>query len=147
LPAAALVAALLTACASSAPPSPAPAAAAAPPLVLGAFVDDYGNRFLITASEWTQLPHGRFHVREWHPADRFLVAENDSANAADGGRWTRIDWMPLEGMEPWTWAFCLSSFDAPSAAAARSVTIARRDTPRTGCNGYPFSRMRPVSGG
>lgn len=117
-----------------------------PPLVLGEFVDDYGNQFRITTTQWLQLPHGRFHVREWHSAEQFLVAENDRGNATDGGRWTRIDWMRLEGMLPYTWAFCLSAYDAPSAAVAAATAIARRDTPRTGCNGYPFSRMRPRIG-
>jgi len=111
--------------------------------VLGEFVDDYGNRFRITPSEWLQEPHGRFHIRQWRAAEQYLIAENDSANTADAGRWTRIDWMTLDGMPPYGWAFCVSAYAASSAAAAEAVTIARRDTPRTGCNGYPFSRMRP----
>ena len=111
--------------------------------MLGEFVDDYGNRFRITPDEWVQLPHGRFHIVEWNAAGQYLIARNDSANAADAGKWSRIDWMRLEGMAPWGWAFCLSAYDAPSAEAAAGAAIARRETPRTGCNGYPFSRMRP----
>jgi hypothetical protein len=121
-------------------PSAPPTAA---PLLLGEFVDDYGNAFRITAAAWLQLPHGRFHIRQWHAAEQFLIAENDRANPEAGGRWTRIDWMPLSGMAPYTWAFCFTAYDAPSAAAARAAPPVRRETPRTGCNGYPFSRMRP----
>jgi hypothetical protein len=114
----------------------------APPSVLGNFVDDYDNSFTITPTEWTQLPHGRFHIVRWDPIGRYLIALNDSANTSAGGKWTRIDWVELTGMPPYAWAFCLSAYDAPTAAAAESVTIARPETPRTGCNGFPFSRMR-----
>lgn len=76
------------------------------------------------------------------PARRYLIAWNDSSNATAPGLWTRIDWIPLSGMPPYAWAFCLSAYEAPSRAAAEATAIARPDTPRTGCNGYPFSRMR-----
>ena len=36
----------------------------------------------------------------------------------------------------------LSAWDAKTQADAERADIARRDTPKTGCNGYPFSRMR-----
>lgn len=35
-----------------------------------------------------------------------------------------------------------SAWDAKTQADAERADIARRDTPKTGCNGYPFSRMR-----
>ena len=111
-------------------------------MLLGAFADDYGNRYAIAPALWTQLPHGRFHVRRWNIAGQYLIARNDSANAHAPGKWTRIDWVELTGMPPWGWAFCLTAYEAPTAAAAESTTAARRETPRTGCNGYPFSRMR-----
>ena len=71
-----------------------------------------------------------------------LIAQNDSANAYAPGLWTRIDWVRLDGMAPYTWAFCLTAYDAPTRAAAEATPPADRATPRTGCNGYPFSRMR-----
>ena len=52
--------------------------------------------------------------------------------------------MALPGMPPYEWAFCLSAWDAPTQADAERADIARRDTPKTGCNGYRFSRMRRV---
>lgn len=113
--------------------------------LLGDFEDDYSNRFTITAQEWFQPPHGRFHIVAWHTAEQYLIAQNHSANASDGGKWTRIDWMSFSGMEPFTWGFCLSAYAAPSAAAAESVRTAKRSTPKTGCNGFPFSRMRRLS--
>jgi hypothetical protein len=105
-------------------------------------MDDYGNEYEISRTAWIQLPHGTFHVVEWHPAEQFLLARNDSANSSAPGRWTRIDWMDLPGMRPYSWAFCLSAYDEPTQEAALEKAVARRETPRTGCNGFPFSRMK-----
>lgn len=136
---------LLAGCATTPPRDPAPAAAAAPPPeVLGRFLDDYGNAFELTPDEFRQLPRNRFHVVEWHARERFLVARNDSANAGDAGLWTRIDWMPFADMAPYTWGFCMTAWRAPTREAARATPPADRATPRTGCNGHPFSRLRPA---
>jgi hypothetical protein len=127
-------------------PNPAaqPVAEGAPPLVIGDFDDDYGGRHAVSAREWIQQPRNRYHIVRWVPEEQYLIARNDSANRGAPGKWTRIDWVSLTGMPPYEWAFCLSAYDAPTQAAAEAATIARRDTPRTGCNGYPFSRMRRV---
>ena len=110
--------------------------------LVGEFEDDYGNRFTITDSEWLQQPNRRYHIVSWHSDAQYLIAQNDPANASEGGRWTRIDWMRFTGMPPYDWGFCLSAYAATSAAAAESVQVAQRATPRTGCNGHPFSRMK-----
>lgn len=117
-------------------------AGAPPALVLGDFVDDYGIAHRITAEEWRQLPDTRYRVVRWDARGQYLIARNDAANAADPGLWTRIDWMALPGMPPYAWAFCLSAYAAKTQADVEGTRIARRDTPKTGCNGYPFSRMR-----
>lgn len=117
-----------------------------PASLLGEFIDDYDNRYSITPTEWTQWPHGRFHIVRWDTTRHYLIAQNDSANSSAGGKWTRIDWVTLDRMAPFEWAFCLSAYDATTAAAAEAVTIARPETPRTGCNGFPFSRMRRPTG-
>ena len=113
-------------------------------LVIGRFEDDYGNQFTITPTLWLQEPGSRYHIVKWRAESGYLIARNDRANPGDGGLWTRIDWLPLPGMPPYAWGFCLSAYRAPTAAAAESTRTARRDTPRTGCNGHPFSRMKPV---
>jgi hypothetical protein len=119
------------------------AAAAEPPaLLLGSFVDDYGIEYEVSEREWVQYPDARYHIARWEPDGQYLLARNDSTNPSDGGLWTRIDWVQLTGMAPYEWAFCLSAYAAPSAAAAESTRVARPETPRTGCNGHPYSRMR-----
>jgi len=108
----------------------------------GTFMDDYGNTFAISRTRFDQQPHGRFHLVEWHVDSQYVIAQNDAGNSSDGGAWTRIDWMPLD-MAPYTWAFCFTAWKAPSREAARNTPAADRAHPRTGCNGRPFSRMRP----
>lgn len=114
----------------------------APVMLLGEFVDDYGGRFTITASEWLQHPTNRYRVVRWHAAEKYLVAQNDAGNSSAPNLWTRIDWIQLSNMAPYEWGFCLSAYEAPTAAAAEATRVVDRETPKTGCNGFPFSRMR-----
>lgn len=138
----ALVILALTACAH---PATSPAPASAPPaLLLGDFQDDYGNRFTITPTEWLHRPRARYHIVKWDVPRQFAIAQNDSLNRGQPNRWTRIDWMLLPGMPPYEWGFCLTAYDAPTAAAAEATPPAVRETPKTGCNGFPFSRMKRV---
>jgi hypothetical protein len=132
---------LLAAC-SAQPSAAAPRAGQPPRQLLGRFQDDYGNHFRISDTEWVQPPHGRFHIVLGRPEEKYLVAQNDSANSYGPGKWTRIDWMAFEGMAPYTWGFCLTGYEAATAQAAAATAPPVRETPRTGCNGYPFSRMR-----
>jgi hypothetical protein len=138
----------LASCAGSTSRQERVGASAADSAVLGEFEDDYQGRHTISPTLWVHHPRTRYHIRHWNASEQYLIAQNDSANPGDPGRWTRIDWMRLPSMPPFAWAFCLSAYAAPSAAAAESTRIARRETPRTGCNGFPFTRMkRGVTGG
>ena len=134
--------ACLAGCALHADANRAASPGAPPVMMVGDFVDDYGIGHRITDDEWLQRPDTRYRVVAWHADAQYLIARNDAGNRSDAGRWTRIDWIALPGMPPWDWAFCLSAWDAPTQADAERRGIARRDTPKTGCNGYPFSRMR-----
>jgi hypothetical protein len=112
-----------------------------PALVLVHFRDDYGGEHAIPATGWLQHPHGRFRAVRWDATGRFLVARNDSANRSAPGKWTRIDWVPLD-MASYTWAFCFSAYDAPTRGIAETTSVAKPAAPRTGCNGHPYSRMQ-----
>ncbi len=117
-------------------------AAPIPTALQGTFVDDYGTRHTIDDSLWQHGTANRYRVIEWNATARFLIARNDTSNVADGGRYDRIDWVILPGDDGWMWAFCLATWNAPSATAARAVTRADTANPRSGCGGYPFTRMR-----
>lgn len=139
--------ALLTNCASATAGNPGDAARAgtgAPPAgLLGAFDDDYAAGPTITATRWEQGTGTVYLPVVWYTANEYVIARNAPGNTTAPGRFTRIDWMPLAGNAPYQWAYCLSVFDAPTADSAAAVRIADRANPRTGCNGFPFTRLKP----
>ena len=112
----------------------------------GHFEDDYGIQYRITSTEWTQFPSSIYHIVEWNDEEHYVLAQNDSLNSSGANLWTRIDWMTLENMAPFEWAFCLSAYEAESLEAARNSPSADRTIPKTGCAGYPFSRLKPSDG-
>ena len=120
---------------------PSVLAAQAPAALLGTWLDDYGATHQIADTLWV---HGRnaFRIVRWDSAGGYLVAENAAGNAGEAGRWSRIDVMRFEAMPPWSWGYCFSAWDAPSADSAARVAPADRSAPRTGCGGFPFTRMR-----
>ena len=142
-----VMAAVAAACSVARPPDVVPSTVPPPALVVGEFVDDYGSRYTISADEWFHHPAIRYRIVMWNPARQYAIAQNAPTNLQAAGLWTRIDWMPVSGMPPYEWAFCLSAYEAPSARAAEATEIARRDQPQIGCNGFPFSRMRRVQSG
>ena len=133
-----MAAVALSACASP-PPAPIASPTTFPPM--GAFEDDYGIRYTIGPYAWTQHPNATYHVTDWNPDKQFAIAQNDADNPADAGLWTRIDWIRLDGADGYTWAYCYAVFDAATRNEALTAAPSNRDAPRTGCNGYPFSRM------
>ncbi len=138
---------LSVAAASAASGAAAGAAPSPPPPVmppLGRFTDDYGGTHVVSRTEWQQGTKARYTIVAWHPEGRYLIAQNGPDNPGAPGKWTRIDWVLLEGMAPWTWAFCFSAYEAPTRDSAEATRIAKPETPRTGCNGFPYSRLKPA---
>lgn len=117
------------------PPTP-------PATLLGRWIDDYGNTFAITRDTWAQAPHGMYDIVEWLTGDRALIARRGPTPTDARTIWLRIDWMALDQMPPWEWGFCLTAWEAPTREAAQLTKPADRTTPRTGCGGHPFSRMK-----
>ena len=115
---------------------------AVPSLLHGRFVDDYGIVHVITDTSWSLGQRDRYSIVASHDSAQYLIARNDSGNTADPGKWTRIDWILLPGMAPYEWAFCLIEYQGETKAAAEANRSADGEHPRTGCNGFPFSRMR-----
>jgi hypothetical protein len=116
--------------------------AGAPTDLIGNFQDDYGIQYSITPTLWHQGMSTAYHIVHWDSAGQSVVAKNDDANPSDGGKWTRIDWIQLDDMPPYSWAYCLTVYAAKSREEAEMAEPAQRATPRAGCNGFPFSRMR-----
>jgi hypothetical protein len=118
-----------------------------PAFMLGEWEDDYGIRYSVESDVWLQHPRARYHVVDVHAGDRILVAQNDSDNPSEPGLWTRIDWLTLEDSGEYEWAFCYAVYEAATPEAALTTPDTQRETPRTGCNGFPFSRMKRVAPG
>lgn len=114
----------------------------APAFALGTFTDDYGISYTINDTLWVQHPNLRYHIIKWNPEQQYLIARNDAKNKTDGNKYTRIDYMAFNGMEPWHWGFCLTVYDAETDEQAEKTAYVDRQNPKKGCNGYPFSRMK-----
>ena len=116
----------------------------APSFVLGAFKDDYGISYSINDTLWIQNPNIKYHIIKWNSKKQYLVAKNDAKNITDGNKYTRIDFMIFNEMEPYLWGFCLTAYDAETDIIAEKNAYVDRQNPKKGCNGYPFSRMKKI---
>jgi len=114
----------------------------APDFMKGKFKDDYGIKYEISDTLWTQLPRTKFRIIKWNVKEQYLIARNGDGNPGEGGLYTRIDFMQFSNMDPWKWGYCLTAYDAKTDAIAESMAKADRKHPKTGCNGFPFSRMK-----
>lgn len=115
-----------------------------PAMFKGNFTDDYGIRYSISDTLWTQQPRSKYHIIKWNIKEQYLIAHNDAQNPGERGLYTRIDFMQFSKMEPWLWGYCLTVYDAKTHADAEAIAKADRANPRKGCNGFPFSRMKRV---
>lgn len=122
--------------------APPPARGNAQAMLFGTFADDYGSTHVVSDTLWSHGSRLHYRIVKWNEAGQYLIAQNDAANPSEGSLWTRIDWMSLPGMAPFEWGFCLSAYKAATAAEAEATRVANRATPRTGCNGFPFTRMK-----
>ncbi len=118
----------------------------APAFALGNFTDDYGITYSINDTLWIQHPNIKYHIVSWNLVGQYLIAKNGSGHKANENKYTRIDFVKLDGMEPFGWGFCLTNYKAASILEAESNAAADRKNPKKGCNGYPFSRMKVVNG-
>lgn len=116
----------------------------APEMLKGNLMDDYKITYTINDTLWIQKPNAKYHIIKWNEKEQYLIARNDKNNPADGGLYTRIDYMTFENMNPFLWGVCLSAYNAKTEAAAEAINIVDRANPRKGCNGFPFSRMKRV---
>lgn len=115
-----------------------------PALLKGTFEDDYGIRYTINDTLWIQHPGAKYHIISCDTSEQYLLVQNDKANKTEGGLFTRIDYMKFPGMDPYRWGFCLTIYNANTLEKAKATIIADRKNPKTGCSGFPFSRMKKL---
>ncbi len=113
-----------------------------PTFLTGSFEDDYGVRYHIDQEVFHLLPDDEYHVLSVHRTEGYIILQNDSLNSFAPGLFTRIDYQQLENMELYEWAFCFSSYAAASVEEATTQVNTRKTDLMTGCDGFPFSRMK-----
>jgi hypothetical protein len=111
----------------------------------GQFTDDYKINYTINDTLFTMDGAANYHILQWNKKEQYLLTKNDSTNKTDKGLYTRIDYMSFTDMEPYTWGFCLSIYNAKDMNTLLEAKAADRSNPRKGCNGFPFSRMKRVN--
>lgn len=112
-------------------------------MLLGAFTDDYGTHYQITAESFNEGASA-YRVVAWHADSLYLLAQNADSTPGGGARWSRFDWVLLPDQGAYTWGYCHSAWRAPTLDSARATQVVNRSVPRTGCNGHPFTRMQRV---
>lgn len=116
-----------------------------PSYLRGNFEDDYGIKYSINDSLWIQHPSTKYHIIACDTTEKYLLVKNDMENKTDGGLFTRIDYMQFTNMQPFGWGFCLTIYNATTVEKAKAMKEADRNNPKTGCGGYPFSRMKRLN--
>lgn len=111
----------------------------------GRFTDDYGIAYTVNDTLFIQHPSARYHILIWNKTEQYLLVKNDENNPSEKGLYSRIDYTQFTGMEPFTWGFCLTVYDAKDTVSAIKAPPADRSIPKKGCNGYPFSRMKAIT--
>ena len=118
-----------------------PSDGVAPSFLLGDFTDDYGIKYSITDTSWIQYPDFEISIVTIDTAEMYVLGYNVMDSS-----YTKIDYMPFQNQGEYTWGYCYTTYEQKDQSDALSAANANRATPKTGCNGFPFSRMKPVNG-
>ena len=110
-----------------------------PDYLKGEFTDDYGIKYAISSSEWIQYPDFKLSISLIDTIEMCVIGFNPADTT-----YTKIDYMPFTDQGDFKWGFCYSAYDKKNIQGALKSESANRDTPKTGCNGFPFSRMKPI---
>ena len=81
---------------------------------------------------------------EWNTKEQYIITQNAATNPSEPNLFTRIDYVALNDMEPFSWGFCYTTYNAASASMAKATAAADKTNPKKGCGGYPFSRMKKM---
>lgn len=114
-------------------------------LFVGDFTDDYGIKYTINDSVWLQYPNTKYQIIHWDKKQKCIIARNADSNPTDAGLYSRIDYMEFKNMQPFTWGFCYTIYNAESEISAWQTIAADSHNPKKGCNGFPYSRMKKTS--
>lgn len=130
-----------------------------PIALAGSYVDDFAGKHLITPSVW-KMGSSVFHLLEFSNDATWAVAQNDCDNAYSAGKYSRFDWLVLQGGEGGAAGaagagaggaggasskvyYCQTGYDEASAEAARQLKPADSADLTNGCSGFAWSELTP----
>lgn len=108
-----------------------------PSALIGNFIDDYNIEYSISDSVWIQYPDFEMNIIMIDTTEMYIIGY-DTADSS----YTRIDYMSFEHMGDYKWGFCYTAYDKKEYSETLVVDSVNRKTPKTGCSGFPFSRMK-----
>ncbi len=109
----------------------------APLVIAGTHLDPNGQSTTITRTTWND-PTGLYHIATYSNSGFFVIAQNDGANAANPGLWSRFDWTTYQG----DLYACHTDGSAASEAAAAATPAANAANPATGgCAGGAWNHL------
>jgi hypothetical protein len=110
-----------------------------PLAIRGKYTDNYATTHVIQQALWTQTSMygaSAFNITTFDNTAKFLVAQNDVANAYNPGMWSRFDWTTYNSA---LW-YCQVIYDAETAAQAGAAADDDATDPSSaGCGGFPWT--------
>jgi hypothetical protein len=107
------------------------------PPIAGSYLDNFGGLQSVSASFWFSAGSA-FEVCSVDNARKRIIAQNDSRNTFNPGKYSRFEWTTF-GNRLW---FCQSVFDAPDAGAADAAPPADASNPvDKGCGQFAWSTL------
>lgn len=111
--------------------------------IIGDFQDDYNYQYHITNDKWLLQPELLYQFTKWDKENNYIIASSRDKTSGKK-KYTRIDYVLLEDMVPYTWCYCISNYEKESPDEAESIINIDSNDLKKGCNGFPFSRMKKV---
>jgi hypothetical protein len=107
------------------------------PAIKGTYLDNFGEPQSVSASFWFS-EGAAFEVCSVDNARKRIIAQNDSRNAFNAGKYSRFEWTTF-GNRLW---YCQSVFDAPDAGSADAAPPADASNPvDKGCGQFSWSTL------
>ena len=105
--------------------------------IWGTHLDPSSNGTTITLTAWSD-PTGLYHIHDVSNSAHYVIAQNDPANPANPGLWSRFDWTTYQG----DLYACHTVGNATSQNAATTATGAVATNPATGgCAGGVWTHL------
>jgi hypothetical protein len=107
--------------------------------ITGTYVDEFGTTQTITQSAWSDSFGDVFHILSYSNFQRYLIAQNDAANAFNPSLYSRFDWTMFSS----DLYYCQSAFAAVDFDTALAASADPANPPVSGCGGFAWTNLTP----